>query len=153
MLELTNKRSSVLARGIVARKSWVLIVAAVCVNASAGGPQAAAADDAGAQPPKLESADARRSRIAREFRSGVEILAADDMQGRGLGTAGLSRAASWIEGRLRDAGFDPAFGSSYRQNFQVKVGVALVGRNELKGVADGDWTPLGMSSNGGFSGE
>ncbi len=153
MLELTNKRSSVLARGIVARKSWVLIVAAVCVNASAGGPQAAAADDAGARPPKLESADARRSRIAREFRSGVEILAADDMQGRGLGTAGLSRAASWIEGRLRDPGFDPAFGSSYRQNFQVKVGVALVGRNELKGVADGDWTPLGMSSNGGFSGE
>jgi Tol biopolymer transport system component/membrane-associated protease RseP (regulator of RpoE activity) len=102
----------------------------------------------------------QEARIAAEFQRDVAVLAADDMDGRGLGTAGLGRAASYIEKRLRALGFAPAFGRSYRQPFQVKAGVALGaaapdGRaaNQLEGVTGGDWTPLGLSSSGAFAGE
>ena len=99
-------------------------------------------------------------RLAAEFQRDVAVLAADDMEGRGLGTEGLRRSADWIEKRLRALGLAPAFGPSYRQPFRVKAGVALAapgadGRpaNELEGVAADDWTPLGLSSSGAFSGE
>jgi hypothetical protein len=45
----------------------------------------------------------------------IRTLAADDMEGRGLGTAGVSRSAAYIEKELRAAGLKPAFGKSYRQ--------------------------------------
>ena len=100
------------------------------------------------------------ARLAAEFQRDVEVLAADDMEGRGLGTDGLRRSADWIEKRLRELGLAPAFGRSYRQPFRVKAGVALAapgadGRptNELEGVAPDDWTPLGLSSSGAYSGE
>jgi Tol biopolymer transport system component len=99
-------------------------------------------------------------RLAAEFQRDVAVLAADDMEGRGLGTDGLRRSADWIEKRLRALGLAPAFGRSYRQPFRVKAGVALAGpgadgrpTNELEGVAADDWTPLGLSSSGAFSGE
>jgi len=91
--------------------------------------------------------------LARAFQRDVAVLAADDMEGRGLGTKGLERAADWIEARLRRSGLQPAFGRSYRQPFRVKAGVALAGANDLEGVAAADWTPLGMSSSGAFAGE
>ena len=98
--------------------------------------------------------------VAREFQRGVDVLAGDAMEGRGLGTEGLGKAADWIEGRLRALGWAPAFPGGYRQPFRVKAGVALApagadGRpaNELEGVDAGDWTPLALSSSGAFSGE
>ena len=103
---------------------------------------------------------ASHERLAAEFQRAVAVLAGDDMEGRGLGTDGLRRSADWIEDRLRAVGLAPAFGRSYRQSFRVKAGVALAapgadGRpaNELEGVAVDDWTPLGLSSSGAFSGE
>ncbi|MDQ3280582.1 MAG: M20/M25/M40 family metallo-hydrolase [Acidobacteriota bacterium] len=74
------------------------------------------------------------------------------MQGRGIGTQGLAKSADYLERELRAAGVWPAFGSSYRQTFPVKTGVALGGKNELRGVAREDWTPLAFSSPGSFSG-
>ncbi len=103
--------------------------------------------------PTPASADADLQMIAGEFEAGVSILAADGMEGRGLGTAGLARAADWIEAELRRSGLEPAFDGSYRQPFDVKVGVALEEGNLLEGVAQEDWTPLGFSSSGDFSGE
>jgi len=91
--------------------------------------------------------------MARTIRSGVRKLADDRMEGRGLGSAGIRRAADWIEGRLCAAGLSPAFGDSYRQPIQVKTGVVLVAGNRLEGVAEDDWTPLGFSSSGEFAGE
>ena len=91
--------------------------------------------------------------LAKEFLEGVEALTQDSMEGRGLSTDGIRRAADWIEGRLRDAGLEPAFDGSYRQSFRVKVGVELAEGNELDGVAEQDWTPLGFSSSGEFAGE
>ena len=99
---------------------------------------------AGAAPPPESSAPD----LARRFADDVAVLASDEMEGRGLGTAGLGRAADWIEKRLRDIGLRPAFGDSYRQPFDVKTGVALEEGNALEGVAGEAWVPLGMSSSG-----
>ena len=75
------------------------------------------------------------------------------MEGRGLGTQGLERAADWIEAQLRPM-LKPAFPDhSYRQPFRVKIGVARKEGNHLAGVPDADWTPLGMSSSGPFKGQ
>jgi Tol biopolymer transport system component len=90
--------------------------------------------------------------LAQQFQADVKILASDRMEGRGLGTQGIERAADWIEGQLRTS-LKPAFADhSYRQPFRVKTGVARAEGNRLSGLADADWTPLGMSSSGSFHG-
>jgi Tol biopolymer transport system component len=91
--------------------------------------------------------------LAQKFARDVTTLASDRMEGRGLGTKGIDRAADWIAAQLRAAELEPAFGRSYRQPFRVKTGVALAEGNRLSGVADTEWTPLGMSSSGAFRGE
>lgn len=93
------------------------------------------------------------ARLAEEFRSGVYALADDSMEGRGIDTQGIRRAADWIERRLRADGFSPAFGTSYRQPFDIKTGVQPIPGNHLDGVPDSSWVPLGFSSSGSFSGE
>ena len=89
---------------------------------------------------------------ADQFKKDVTVLAAPDMEGRGIGTKGIDRAANWIEARLKSIGLKPAFGDSYRQPFQVKTGVKVGTGNHLDGVNDDDWIPLGMSSSGVFRG-
>ncbi|HEX2123618.1 MAG TPA: hypothetical protein VHL59_18455, partial [Thermoanaerobaculia bacterium] len=81
----------------------------------------------------------------------IRTLSADAMEGRGLSTKGLAKAADYIENELRAAKVQPAFGKSYRQRFPVKVGVSLGGKNAVEGLAKDDWTPLGFSSAGSFS--
>ncbi|PYQ48354.1 MAG: hypothetical protein DMF59_16265, partial [Acidobacteria bacterium] len=90
--------------------------------------------------------------LAQQFQQDAKILASDRMEGRGLGTQGIERAADWIEGQLR-ATLKPAFRDSYRQPFRVKTGVALADGNRLASVDDKDWTPLGMSSSAPFHGQ
>jgi Tol biopolymer transport system component len=90
--------------------------------------------------------------VAKQFERHVCVLAADDMEGRGLGTRGIDKAAAYLETQLRALKLKPAFGSSYRQPFKVKTGVALAEGNRLSGVAKDDWTPLGFSSSGAFKG-
>jgi Tol biopolymer transport system component len=99
---------------------------------------------------------------AETYRAWVQTLADDSMEGRGIGTAGIARAAAFIEARLEEAGLEPAFGASYRQPFRIKTGVTLLEGNRL-GVKAGEsltgplaadaWTPLGFSSPGAFDGE
>ena len=101
----------------------------------------------------LAAGDGPPPELARRFESDVRALAADDMEGRGLGTAGLRRAADYVEKRLRRLGLGPAFASGYRQPVKVKTGVALADGNVLEGMAAADWTPLGASSSGAFAGE
>src|SRR5437762_487457 len=91
--------------------------------------------------------------LTTQFQHDVRVLASDRMEGRGLGTHGIELAADWIESQLRTIS-KPAFPKhSYRQPFEVKTGVALADGNQLPGVADADWAPLGMSSSGPFQGE
>jgi hypothetical protein len=83
----------------------------------------------------------------------IRTLSADAMEGRGLGTKGLEKAASYIEKELRAAKLEPAFGTSYREKFPVKTGVALGANNDIAGLNDDEWTPLGFSSAGKFEGK
>ncbi len=93
----------------------------------------------------------------KSLRDDVGFLAADAQEGRGLGTQGLARSAVYLEKRMRSIGLQPAFGSSYRQKFAVKTGVSLGEKNVLATVEGSvpaeDWTPLGFSSSGAFSGD
>jgi Tol biopolymer transport system component len=109
---------------------------------------AAAADSTATRPP-----DPRIERVGKEGLAGIEVLAASDMEGRGIGTRGIRLAADWIEKQLKADGLMPAFGDSYRQKFKVKTGVSLAKGNFLQGIADSDWVPLGFSSSGAVEGE
>src|SRR5881275_26628 len=87
-----------------------------------------------------------------QLRKDVAFLAAPATEGRGISTQGIHKAADYIEGRLKSMGLQPAFGKSFRQPFPIKTGVALGSGNKLEGVAKDDWTPLGFSSAGAFTG-
>jgi len=132
---------------LIARPAGVIAAAVAAAVA------AAALVTAGVVAATAADADRALRPLEKEIRKGVDTLAADDMEGRGLGSAGIGRAATWIEGRLRAIGLEPAFGGSYRQPFQVKTGVRLEEGNRLDGVAADDWTPLGFSSAGAFAGD
>jgi len=82
----------------------------------------------------------------------IRTLSADAMEGRGLGTKGIEKSADYIERELRAIGAAPAFAKSYRQKFPVKMGVSLGTNNHIDGLKDDEWTPLGFSSSGAFSG-
>ncbi len=82
----------------------------------------------------------------------IRTLSSDAMEGRGLSTKGLAKAADYIEAELRAAKLEPAFGKSYRQKFPVKMGVSLGEKNRIEGLSNDDWTPLGFSSPGAFDG-
>jgi Tol biopolymer transport system component len=103
--------------------------------------------------PASAAADPALQREAAAFRASVAILADDKMEGRGLGTKGIGLAANYIEKELRAAGLKPGFGNSYRQKFPVKIGVEKLAGNSIDGLKDDEWTPLGFSSPGAFSGE
>jgi Tol biopolymer transport system component len=92
------------------------------------------------------------AKLTKSIETDIRTLAAPNMEGRGLGTKGIGLAANYIEQRLSAIGLQPAFGKSYRQQFPVKIGVSLGSANKLDGVAADDWTPLGFSSAGAFSG-
>jgi Tol biopolymer transport system component/Zn-dependent M28 family amino/carboxypeptidase len=96
---------------------------------------------------------AATSRLTSRFEKDVRVLASDEMEGRGLGTPGIARAADWIERRLKELHLEPAFEGSYRQPFPVKTGVRKVVGNELSGASPDEWTPLASSSSGAFDGE
>jgi Tol biopolymer transport system component len=81
----------------------------------------------------------------------IRTLSSDAMEGRGLNTAGLAKAADYIEKQLRAASLEPAFGNSYRQKFSVKTGVARGAKNAIEGLSNDEWTPLGFASPGSFS--
>ena len=89
----------------------------------------------------------------RAFRDAVYALAADSMEGRGIGTAGLGRSADWIERRLKALNLQPAFSKSYRQRFPIKTGVTLLPGNRIEGLDSTEWIPLGFTSSGDFDGE
>jgi Tol biopolymer transport system component len=97
--------------------------------------------------------DPRLRKLADQSRADVAVLAADDMEGRGVGTKGIGRAADWIEKQLRSEKLKPVFGKSYRQPFRVKTGVAMTAGNRIESLPDSEWVPLGFSNSGRFEGE
>ena len=66
----------------------------------------------------------------------VRYLAADARQGRGIGTAGLGEAASYIEAQFRAAGLAPAFpGGEYRQPFTIPADAPVAMHTTVGGQA------------------
>ncbi len=136
---------------------WIIRTAAVCLAAAAAAVPAATAAAADAiskaaanlAADTLPHADPRRTAL---FHDAVFALAADSMEGRGIGTAGIARAAGWIERRMRAIHLEPAFAGSYRQRFPIKTGVVRAEGNRIDGLSTEEWTPLGFSSSGEFSG-
>ena len=83
-------------------------------------------------------------------------LASDEMQGRGIGTRGLERAAEFLVGQFAAAGLEPA-AERYRQSFQLVTGIEPGPGNALRWNRESeqfgrDFTPLGFSSSGDFEG-
>ena len=86
----------------------------------------------------------------------VETLAAPGMEGRGIGTKGIDRAADYIEGQFKAIGLQAPAGG-YSQKFDVTVGSKLGDGNRLSlnGVAlaaGQDWIPFGFSDSGTLTG-
>jgi len=89
--------------------------------------------------------------------SDIRALASPDMEGRGAGTKGLTRAEHMIEKRYKEVHLDPAGVNGYEQPFSVITGARLKsdnhctvhtpdGKKDLK--AEQDFVPFSFSSSG-----
>lgn len=87
----------------------------------------------------------------------IKSLAAPEMEGRGAGTKGLTRAEHLIEKRYKELGLQPAGVNGYAQAFTVVTGARLKSdnhfvvqaagsRNDLK--IDQDFVPFSFSASG-----
>lgn len=66
-----------------------------------------------------------------EFLRHIQVLASDDMKGRGNGTPELERAAHYIRHQFERARLLPGFNDSYFHSFPIRIGSRLGGRNSL----------------------
>jgi len=98
-------------------------------------------------PKAAGSGSAGVDRIAKD----ISWLADDAREGRGIGTKGLDKAASYVEHEFRQAGVEPAFDTGFRQTMAVPVSVSSGGGTKLviggKGVPLTDFKPLGLSAS------
>ena len=87
----------------------------------------------------------------------IVTLSAPDMTGRGAGTAGLDKAADWLEKEFEAAGLQPVFNGSYRQQVPIAAEARLGSNNllqcdgcasELSPVAGTHFLPMPMSASG-----
>ena len=111
--------------------------------------------DAPAAP--AERAAAPETAAADRFAAAVGYLAADDREGRGLGTKGLDDAARWVEQQLAAVGVEPGLAGAWRQPFQVTTRLARgpETRIVLDGVtvAEAEATPVVASASKAVRGE
>jgi len=102
-----------------------------------------------------------------QFQQIVNILAAEDMEGRAPGSKGIEKARDYIVDQFKAAGLQPAFdtvaGKSYLQPLEVSLGTVvktqkLSGADEngkgilMPGAGDG-YQLQSFSANGSFRGE
>jgi hypothetical protein len=99
----------------------------------------------------IQQADSAR------YLSDVKALASPEMEGRGAGTRGLTRAEHLIEKRYKELHLEPAGVNGYTQPFSVVTGAKLksdnrcslrngTSKSELK--AEQDFVPFSFSSSG-----
>lgn len=91
----------------------------------------------------------------------IKSLAAPDMEGRGAGTKGLTRAEHLIEKRYKELGLQPAGVNGYAQPFTVVTGARLKSDNRLVVKSpdsskelkiNQDFVPFSFSSSGEVAG-
>jgi hypothetical protein len=96
---------------------------------------------------------------ADDARRAVDVLAADDTEGRGVGTRGLDDAMKFVEGELRMAGVTGGLaGGEFRQPFEVTTDIQVdPARTSLAidgaAVDLGDFLPAVYSASGKVKGE
>lgn len=95
---------------------------------------------------------------AARLRAHVSMLASDAFEGRGPATAGIHRAANYLESELKSLGLEPLFGDRYRQPFDLTVAATLGPENALtQGGArpfllSRDFAPFLFSASGSVKG-
>ncbi|MFN3945068.1 MAG: M28 family metallopeptidase [Allosphingosinicella sp.] len=77
----------------------------------------------------------------------VEILAADDMEGRRAGTPGYDRAAAYVVEQFRRIGLEPAGSDGFLQQVELEEQVIDNARSSAALVADGGATPLRLPAD------
>jgi len=103
----------------------IVLTALVLVAASTSGPQA------------------DRTRYLNDIKS----LASPDMEGRGAGTKGLTRAQRLIEKRYKELGLEPAGSNGYTQPFTVVTGARLKSDNRFAIEAAGSTSDLKINQD------
>src|SRR5262249_9493184 len=131
-------RSTRLAAALLLGLAVVPLAAAQTATVTTGGLSAGAADPV-------------------RYLDNIKALTTPQMEGRGDGTAGLTRAAKLIEDQYKRLGLEPAGLKSYLQPFDVTTGAKLAGRNEISwqnGATpkilklDEDFVPFSFSATG-----
>ncbi len=99
-----------------------------------------------------------------DYLADVRYLASEELQGRGNGSAGLEKAARYLEEQFVRDGLKPAPGFGYFQDFQLTTSAKLGANNALEyrdGAnaawraerLDADFVPINLSASGEASGE
>ncbi|MBN1153304.1 M20/M25/M40 family metallo-hydrolase [candidate division KSB1 bacterium] len=106
----------------------------------------------------LVSAGTNSETTVKNLKAHLEYLASDDLQGRGIGTEGIEKAAHYIADQFTVIGLEAGFeNNNYFQPFEITVGVkvkdqtSLLVNNTRYRLAE-DYTPLGISSSAEVSG-
>src|SRR5215469_16674628 len=104
-----------------------------------------------AAPPAIGPADSQR------YINDIKTLTQDQMEGRGAGTKGLTRAEHFLEARYKSLGLEPAGTHGYLQPFTVTTGAKIRGKNYLhlqnaRGKSElklnQDYVPFSFSESG-----
>ena len=79
--------------------------------------------------------------------SHIQVLAADNMEGRNTGSPGHLRAAQFVASQFQRAGLQPAGTNGYLQPVTFKVARILEDQSSLAIVRDGKVTPLTLGTD------
>ena len=74
--------------------------------------------------------------LSDKLKNHVAVLAADSMEGRGLGTEGKILAKHYIAGEFQSAGVQPV-GNTYFQHLDLRIGLARVPGANVVGYLEG----------------
>ncbi len=110
--------------------------------------------------PHVRAVSSTRPTTAPEsLRAAMEFLASDELEGRGVGTAGLDRAADFIASRFYAAGLVPAPGiEDYFQSFTMTTGATIDSDKTFLKSGDApalllgkDYTPTSFAAEKSFA--
>jgi Tol biopolymer transport system component len=110
------------------------------------------ADWVDAAAPEVSPMTAAATRVS----TNVRLLAADDTEGRGVGTGGLDKSIELVGKQLAELGVEPGFNGQWLQPFEVTTEVKRGTKTALaidgKAIAAEDFAPLSSSASGAANG-
>jgi hypothetical protein len=108
--------------------------------------------------PAMLALNPAQRREVEQMRKAVEYLASDALEGRGVETDGLDKAAQFIAREFRRDGLKRLPGASdYFQPFTINLSAEVGERTQLTAgdrsfTLNEDFTPMGLSAEGSFAG-